>query len=179
MKLHRNSSLEHRRHEIVIPFGYPRRSMKPRHNLSPQFKRRIAWVSQFLSGFPVSWRSPIAIRFCVSGHSVKPNRNSFFCLRILHEAKSQFIFASPDTPGSKIVIHFGLPETPGSEIAIHFGLPETPGSKIAIHFWLSEAPETQIAIHFWLPEASEMQIAIHFWLPGASKTQIVIHFSLH
>ena len=139
--------------------------MKPCHNLSLQLKRHIVWVSQFLSGFPVSRRSPIVIHFCVSGHSGKRNRDPFLRLRTLREVKSQFIFASPDTPGSKIVIHFGLPETPGSEIAIHF--------------WLSEAPETQIAIHFWLPEASEMQIVIHFWLPEASETQIVIHFSLH
>ena len=109
------------------------------------------------------------IPFCVSGHSGKPNRNSFFRLQALREAKSQFVFASPDTSGSKIVIHFGLSEAPGSEIVIHFGLPETPGSEIAIHFWLSEAPEMQIAIHFWLPEASEMQIAIHFGLHGHSE----------
>ena len=111
---------------IVSLFGYPRRSMKPRHNLSLQFKRRIAWVSQFLSGFPVSRRSPIAIPFCVSRHSMKPNCDSFLRLQTFREAKSQFVFAFPDTPGSKIAIHFGLPETPGSEIVIHFGLPETP-----------------------------------------------------
>ena len=63
---------------IAIPFGYPHRSMKPRHYLSLQLKRRIAWVSQSLSVFPVSRRSPIAIRFCVSGHYGKQNRNSFW-----------------------------------------------------------------------------------------------------
>ena len=93
----------------------------------------------------------IAILFGFPRLSAKPNRDSFLRLRTLREAKSQFVFASPDTLGSKIVIHFGLPDTPGSEIAIHF----------------------------WLPEAPETQIAIHFWLPGASETQIVIHFSLH
>ena len=78
----------------------------------------------------------IAIPFGFSRLSAKPNRNSFLRLRTLYEAKSQFVFTSPDTPGSKI----------------------------AIHFWLPEAPETQIAIHFWLPEASETQIVIHFSL---------------
>ena len=38
--------------------------------------------------------------------SAKPNRNSFLRLQTLREAKSQFIFASPDTPGSKIAIPF-------------------------------------------------------------------------
>ena len=93
----------------------------------------------------------IAIPFGFPRLSAKPNRNSFLRLRTLREAKSQFVFSSPGTPGSEI----------------------------AIHFWLSEASEMQIAIHFWLPEASETQIVIHFWLPGASETQIVIHFSLH
>ena len=82
----------------------------------------------------------IAIPFGFPRLPVKPNRDSFLRLRTLREAKSQFIFASPDTPGSKIVIHFGLPEAPGSEIVIHFGLPETPGSEIVIHFGLPKTP---------------------------------------
>lgn len=48
----------------------------------------------------------IAIPFGFPRLSAKPNRNSFLRLRKLREAKSQFIFASPDTPGSQIAIHF-------------------------------------------------------------------------
>ena len=48
----------------------------------------------------------IAIPFGFPRLSAKPNRNSFLRLRTLWEAKSQFIFASPDTPGSQIVIPF-------------------------------------------------------------------------
>ena len=48
----------------------------------------------------------IAIPFGFPRLSAKPNRNSFLRLRILREAKSQFVFASPDIPGSKIVIPF-------------------------------------------------------------------------
>ena len=48
----------------------------------------------------------IAIPFGFPRLSAKPNCDSFLRLRTLREAKSQFIFASPDTPGSKIVIPF-------------------------------------------------------------------------
>ena len=48
----------------------------------------------------------IAIPFGFPRLPVKPNRDSFLCLRILREAQSQFIFTSPDTPGSQIVIRF-------------------------------------------------------------------------
>ena len=48
----------------------------------------------------------IAIPFGFPRLSVKPNRDSFLRLRTLREAQSQFVFASPDTPGSKIAIRF-------------------------------------------------------------------------
>ena len=48
----------------------------------------------------------IAIPFGFPRLSAKPNRDSFLRLRTLREAKSQFVFASPDTPGSLIVIPF-------------------------------------------------------------------------
>ena len=48
----------------------------------------------------------IAIPFGFPRLPVKPNRNSFLRLQTSREAKSQFIFASPDIPGSQIVIHF-------------------------------------------------------------------------
>ena len=48
----------------------------------------------------------IAIPFGFPRLPVKQNRNSFLRLRVLREVKSQFIFASPDSPGSKIAIHF-------------------------------------------------------------------------
>ena len=48
----------------------------------------------------------IAIPFGFPRLSAKPNRNSFLRLRALREAKSQFIFSSLDTPGSKIAIRF-------------------------------------------------------------------------
>ena len=48
----------------------------------------------------------IAIPFGFPRLSAKPNRNSFFRLQTLREAKSQFLFASPDTPGSEIAIRF-------------------------------------------------------------------------
>ena len=48
----------------------------------------------------------IAIPFGFPRLSAKPNHNSFLRLRILREAKSQFVFASPDTPGSEIAIPF-------------------------------------------------------------------------
>ena len=97
----------------------------------------------------------IAIPFGFPRLPVKPNRDSFLRLQTLCEAQSQFIFASPGTPGSQIAIHFFVsrhsgkqnrnsflrlrtlweaksqfifasPDTPGSKIEIHFGLPETP-----------------------------------------------------
>ena len=54
----------------------------------------------------------IAIPFGFPRLSSKPNCNSFLRLRILREAKSQFIFASPDIPGSEIAIPFGFPRLP-------------------------------------------------------------------
>ena len=48
----------------------------------------------------------IAIPFGFPRLPVEPNRYSFLRLRVLREAKSQFVFASPDTPGSEIAIHF-------------------------------------------------------------------------
>ena len=48
----------------------------------------------------------IVIPFAFPRLPVKPNRNSFFRLRTLREAQLQFVFASPDTPGSKIAIRF-------------------------------------------------------------------------
>ena len=48
----------------------------------------------------------IAIPFGFPRLSAKSNRNSFLRLQTLREAQSQFVFASPDTPGSKIAIHF-------------------------------------------------------------------------
>ena len=50
----------------------------------------------------------IAIPFGFPRLSAKPNRHSFLHLRTLREAKSSFVFASPGTPGSKIVIRFCL-----------------------------------------------------------------------
>ena len=40
----------------------------------------------------------IAIPFGFPRLSAKPNRDSFLRLRTLREAKSQFIFSSPDIP---------------------------------------------------------------------------------
>lgn len=48
----------------------------------------------------------IAIPFGFPRLSAKPNRNSFLRLLTFREAQSQFVFASPDTPGSKIAIRF-------------------------------------------------------------------------
>ena len=48
----------------------------------------------------------IVIPFAFPRLPVKPNRNSFFRLRTLREAQLQFVFASPDIPGSKIAIPF-------------------------------------------------------------------------
>ena len=48
----------------------------------------------------------IAIPFGFPRLSAKPNHNSFLRLRTLREAKSQFVFAFPDTLGSKIAIRF-------------------------------------------------------------------------
>ena len=48
----------------------------------------------------------IAIPFGFPRLSAKQNRDSFLRFQILHEAKSQFIFSSPDTPGSQIAIRF-------------------------------------------------------------------------
>ena len=48
----------------------------------------------------------IAIPFGFPRLPVKPNRDSFLRLQTLREAKSQFLFASPDTPGSEIAIRF-------------------------------------------------------------------------
>ena len=48
----------------------------------------------------------IAIPFGFPRLPAKPDRNSFLRLRALWEAKSSFIFASLDTLGSKIAIHF-------------------------------------------------------------------------
>ena len=48
----------------------------------------------------------IAIPFGFPRLSAKPNRNSFLRLQTLREAKSQFVFASPDTLGSEIIIRF-------------------------------------------------------------------------
>ena len=48
----------------------------------------------------------IAIPFGFPRLSAKPNRDSFLRLRTFREAKSQFIFASPDTPRSQIAIRF-------------------------------------------------------------------------
>ena len=48
----------------------------------------------------------IVIPFGFPRLPVKSNRDSFLRLQTLREAKSQFVFASPDIPGSKIVIPF-------------------------------------------------------------------------
>lgn len=48
----------------------------------------------------------IAIPFAFPRLSAKPNCDSFLRLRVLREAQLQFVFASPDTPGSQIAIHF-------------------------------------------------------------------------
>lgn len=57
----------------------------------------------------------IAILFEFPRLPVKPNRNSFLRLRVFREAQSPFIFASPGTPGSKIVIHFFVPGHSGKQ----------------------------------------------------------------
>ena len=48
----------------------------------------------------------IAIPFAFPRLPVKPNRDSFLRLRVLREAQSPFVFASPGTPGSQIAIRF-------------------------------------------------------------------------
>ena len=48
----------------------------------------------------------IAIPFGFPRLSAKQNRDSFLRLRTLQEAKSQFVFSFPDTPGSEIAIRF-------------------------------------------------------------------------
>ena len=48
----------------------------------------------------------IVIPFGFPRLPAKPNHHSFLRLRRLREAKSPFVFTSPDTLGSKIVIRF-------------------------------------------------------------------------
>ena len=48
----------------------------------------------------------IVIPFGFPRLPVKPNCNSFLRLRVLREAQLQFVFSSPNTPGSQIAIRF-------------------------------------------------------------------------
>ena len=88
--------------DIVIPFAFPRLPAKPNRNSFLRFQILREAKSQFVFSSPGTPGSEIAIRFCVSGHSGKQNRNSFWAsrgfgkrnrnsflrLRTLREAKS-------------------------------------------------------------------------------------------
>ena len=73
---------------IVIPFAFPRLQAKPNRDSFLRLRALREAKSQFVFVSPDTPGSPIAIRFCVSGHSVKPNRNSFLRLQTFREAKS-------------------------------------------------------------------------------------------
>ena len=73
---------------IVIPFGFPRLSVKPNRDSFLRLRTLREAQSQFVFASPDIPGSKIVIPFCVSGHSGKRNRDSFLRLRTLREAKS-------------------------------------------------------------------------------------------
>ena len=79
----------------------------------------------------------IAIPFGFPRLSAKPNRDSFLRLRTLREAKSQFIFSSPDTPGSEIVIPFCVSGHSGKQNRNSFCPSGDSGKRNRNSFWAS------------------------------------------
>ena len=79
----------------------------------------------------------IAISFGFPRLPAKPNRHSFLRLRVLREAQLQFIFASPDTPGSKIVIPFCVSGHSGKPNRNSFWASGDSGKRNRNSFWPS------------------------------------------
>jgi len=79
----------------------------------------------------------IAIPFAFPRLSAKPNCDSFLRLRVLREAKSQFVFASPDTPGSKIAIRFCVSGHSGKQNRNSFWDSGGSGKRNRNSFWPS------------------------------------------
>ena len=66
---------------IAIPFGFPRLPVKPNCDSFLRLRTLREAKSRFLFASPDIPGSQIVIPFCVSGHSVKQNRNSFWAFR--------------------------------------------------------------------------------------------------